>query len=95
MPGGIAYDVAPHPSYLLAGLVGAIDDLQVVTRTDARGHVRELRAVVDGERALGSLTLSLETRPLMSRVVLYGSAMTADVESQQHDPDRASRAPGS
>lgn len=79
LPGGIAYDVAPHPSYLLAGLVGAIDNVQVSARTDARGHLRELRAIVDGERALGSLTLSLETRPLLSRLILYGSAMTADV----------------
>jgi predicted dehydrogenase len=79
LPGGIAYDVAPHPCYLLAGLVGAIADVQVVARTDSRGHLRELRAVVDGERALGSLTLSLDTRPLLSRLILYGSAMTAEV----------------
>jgi predicted dehydrogenase len=78
LPGGILYDLAPHPSYLLTGFVGGIEALEVVTRVDERGRIRELRAVVDGARALGTLTLSLETRPFMNRVVLYGSAMTAE-----------------
>ncbi len=78
LPGGILYDVAPHPAYLLHGLVGAIDDVEVVTRTGATGTLREVRAIVNGARALGTLTISLETRPFMNRVTLYGSAMTAE-----------------
>jgi predicted dehydrogenase len=79
LPGGILYDLAPHPAYLLRGFVGAIDSVQVVTRADADGRLRELRAIVEGARALGSLTISLETRPFMNRVTLLGSAMTAEV----------------
>jgi predicted dehydrogenase len=78
LPGGILYDLAPHPAYLLRGLVGVIDDVQVVTRTGGDGKLREVRAIVDGERALGALTISLETRPFMSRVTVYGSVMTAE-----------------
>jgi len=79
LSGGILYDFAPHPAYLLRGFVGPINDLKVMTRTDDRGHLRELRALVDGARALGGLTISLETRPFTNRVTLCGTAMTAEV----------------
>jgi 2-alkyl-3-oxoalkanoate reductase len=79
LPGGVLYDLAPHPAYLLRGFVGAVENVHVVTRTDASGKLRELRAVVAGERALGSLTISLETRPFMNRVTLFGTQMTAEV----------------
>jgi predicted dehydrogenase len=78
LPGGILYDLAPHPAYLLHGFVGAIGDVHVVTRSDGGRKLRELRAVVDGARALGSLTISLESKPFMNRVTLYGTAMTAE-----------------
>jgi hypothetical protein len=73
------YDLAPHPTYMLSGFVGAVENLHVATRHDGDGKLREVRAVVEGERALGSLTISLETRPFMNRVTLFGSAMTAEV----------------
>jgi len=78
LPGGILYDVAPHPAYLLHGFVGTIGDVHVVTRSAADGKLRELRAVVDGARALGSLTISLESKPFMNRVTVYGTMMTAE-----------------
>ncbi|HXQ22076.1 MAG TPA: Gfo/Idh/MocA family oxidoreductase [Candidatus Acidoferrales bacterium] len=79
LPGGILYDLAPHPVYLLRGFVGAVRQVQVVTRTAADGKLRELRAVVEGAQALGSLTISLATRPFMNRITLFGDAMTAEV----------------
>jgi len=78
LPGGILYDLAPHPAYLLRGFVGRVGGVHVVTRAE-EGRLRELRAVVEGEDALGSLTISLATRPFMNRVILYGSTMTAEV----------------
>jgi predicted dehydrogenase len=78
LPGGILYDLAPHPVYMLRGFAGAINTVQVQTRA-AQGRLRELRAIVEGARALGSLTISLETRPFTNRVTLYGSAMTAEI----------------
>src|SRR5437660_1062911 len=67
LPGGILYDLAPHPAYLVHGLVGNISSVQVVTRRAEGGRLRELRALVEGARALGSLTISLDTRPVMNR----------------------------
>ena len=78
LPGGILYDLAPHPAYLLHGFVGTVGDMHVVTRCGIDGKLRELRAVVDGARALGSLTISLESKPFMNRVTLYGTTMTAE-----------------
>jgi predicted dehydrogenase len=78
LPGGILYDLAPHPSYLLQGLIGTIGDVRVVTRRGTDGTLREVRAVVDGERALGTLTISLESKPFMNRVILYGTERTAE-----------------
>jgi predicted dehydrogenase len=79
LPGGMLYDLAPHPAYLLRGFAGAIRDVQVVTRSGDDEGLRELRAIVDGERALGGLTISMETRPFMNRVTLFGTAMTVEV----------------
>ena len=78
LPGGILYDLAPHPAYMLRGFVGKIDQVRVVTRA-AEGRLRELRALVDGQHALGSLTISLDTQPFMNRVTLFGSKMSAEV----------------
>ena len=79
LPGGILYDLAPHPAYMLRGFVGEIARVDVMTRAGENGRLRELRAIVDGARALGALTISLETRPFMNRVTVFGSAMTAEV----------------
>ena len=93
LPGGILYDLAPHPAYLLRGFVGTIGDVHVVTRSGEDGKLREVRAVVDGARALGTLTISLESKPFMNRVTLYGTANDRRGEPQQHDADRAAHAP--
>ena len=79
LPGGILYDLAPHPVYLLNGFIGRVTELQVVRQLDADGRVQELRAVAAGEHATGSLTISLATRPPMNVITLYGSEMTAQV----------------
>jgi predicted dehydrogenase len=78
LPGGILHNLAPHPVYLLRGFVGAVEDLHVVARAES-GRLREVRAIIRGERALGGLTISLQARPFMNRLTLYGTAMTAEV----------------
>lgn len=78
LPGGILYDLAPHPVYLLSGLIGPVEQLQVARRLDAAGGIEELRAVAEGAHTMGSLTISLATRPPMNRVTLYGSEMTVE-----------------
>jgi predicted dehydrogenase len=78
LPGGILYDLAPHPVYLLSGFLGPVNDMRVLCRLDTDGHVEELRAVADGARAMGSITISAATRPAMNRVTLFGTEMTAE-----------------
>ncbi len=79
LPGGVLYDAAPHPAYLLLGFVGApIEQVRVVSRADG-GELQEVRAIVRGERGLGSLTISLQAQPPMNRVTLFGTKMTAEV----------------
>jgi predicted dehydrogenase len=79
LPGGVLYDLAPHPAYMLNGFVGGVERLHVITRAGEDGQVQEIRAIVAGERALGGLTISVAARPITNRVTLYGSTMTADV----------------
>lgn len=79
LPGGALYDSAPHPVYMLYGFVGAVSDLKVTAQKGDDGQVRELRAVALGERALGALTISLQTRPFTNRIALYGTKMSAEV----------------
>jgi predicted dehydrogenase len=78
LPGGILFDLAPHPTYLLRGLVGSVASVRVVTRRTESQRLRELRAVVEGACALGTLTISLDTQPFMNRLTLYGSKMTLE-----------------
>jgi predicted dehydrogenase len=79
LPGGTLFNLAPHPTYLLHGFVGRVERLEVVSARDERGRLRELRAVVQGARALGGLTISLQAHPFMNRLTLFGTAMTAEV----------------
>lgn len=79
LPGGILHNLAPHPTYLLRGFTGAVQDLRVLARAEEDGRLREVRAIVTGERAMGTLTISLLTRPFMNRITLYGSAATAEI----------------
>jgi len=79
LPGGILCNLAPHPVYMLRGFVGPVEDLAVVARRDDRGRLRELRAIVGGAHAVGGLTISLQARPFMNRLTLFGDQMTAEV----------------
>ena len=79
LPGGSLYDSAPHPAYLLRGFVGPVADVRVVARHTQAGVVEELRAVVAAEKALGTFSLCSRSQPIMNRVILYGTAATADV----------------
>jgi 2-alkyl-3-oxoalkanoate reductase len=78
LPGGVMHDLAPHPAYLLRNFVGPISEVHV-TRLKEGEVVQELRAVVRGERCLGTMTISLRGRPFTNTVRLVGSRKTVDV----------------
>ena len=79
LPGGMLYNLGPHPTYLLRNFVGPVRDVQVLADSDAAGQLREVRAQVRGAAALGTLTISLQAQPFMNRITLFGTAMTAEV----------------
>lgn len=79
LPGGMLYNLGPHPTYLLRNFVGPVQEIQVLSDADSAGQLREVRALVRGAAAVGSLTISLQTQPFMNRLTLYGTAMTAEV----------------
>jgi len=79
LPGGVLFNLAPHPVYLLSGFTGKVDQVQVLARSDDGGRLREVRATVSGAQCLGSLTISLNAQPFMNRLVVYGTKMTAEV----------------
>jgi len=79
LPGGMLFNLAPHPMYLLRGFTGEVEGIAVVSSNDAHGRLRELRAIVQGRRALGGLTISLQANPFMNRITLLGTAMSAEV----------------
>lgn len=79
LPGGSLFDSAPHPAYLLRGLVGEIDALEVIADADATEGIRELRAIARGKIALGTLTISQQARPITSRVTIWGTEMSLEI----------------
>lgn len=78
LPGGAMHDLAPHPSYLLRNLVGPISEVHV-TRILQGETIQELRAVVRGERCLGTMTISLRGRPFTNTIHIVGTRKTVDV----------------
>lgn len=79
LPGGSLFDSAPHPAYLLRGLVGEIESLDVVADAPAGESIRELRAIARGVNALGVLTISQQARPFTSRITVWGTEASLEV----------------
>jgi predicted dehydrogenase len=76
LPGGILHNLASHPAYLLEAFIGPARRAEVMhgrSGVVAGSPVEEVRAVVEGEHAIGSLTLSIAGRPFMAAVAVYGS----------------------
>lgn len=79
LPGGSLYDSAPHPAYLLLGFLGPARDVRVVASHTPSGAIEELRATVQGDRVLGTFSISARTQPIAATVTLYGSKATAAI----------------
>ena len=72
------HNLAPHPAYLLRNFVGRIDEVHVC-RIREGDVLQELRAVVRGERCLGTMTISLRGRPFTNTVRLVGTKKTLEI----------------
>src|SRR5262249_39260438 len=68
LPGGLAEDLAAHPLALLTRLLGTTRHVHAVERTAAEipaGKTADIRALLDADRGLGTLSVSLRARPDM------------------------------
>lgn len=77
LPGGPIFDTLPHPAYLVYGFVGRPRKISTFHELDNGGAITDLRAVIQGERAAGSLTMSARVRPSANTVTLLGTKQVA------------------
>ncbi len=69
LPGGLAEDLAVHPTSLLVHLLGAPRRILAASRSSPEipgGKPAEMVATIEAERGLGALSVSLRTRPDMA-----------------------------
>lgn len=78
LPGGIVEDLAVHPVSVLLSLIGAPRATTGATRTGhqlAEGKDEEMRALVDAERGLGSVSVSLGAHPDVALLDIWCTRM--------------------
>ncbi len=82
LPGGLVQDLAPHCVYSLLEFVGPPVRFHAIAKRNGLLPVapaEEVRVTVEGERILGTGTISLGAQPFMNSLTLYGSEGTARV----------------
>jgi predicted dehydrogenase/nucleoside-diphosphate-sugar epimerase len=83
LPGGLIQDLAPHGLSFLLEYVGPPVRMHILTKNtgalSSAAPADEIRVMVEGERILGTYTISLGTQPFMNHFTLYGTKMTARV----------------
>ena len=83
LPGGVYQDFLAHPLYVLLEYTGRPREIKVFKRSHGvlpRNMPDELKIVIDGERAFGTVTVSFAARPHLQFLKLYGSTGTAEVD---------------
>jgi nucleoside-diphosphate-sugar epimerase/predicted dehydrogenase len=83
LPGGVYQDFLPHPLYVLLEYTGAPRSLTVMSRATGVLPQRlpdEIRILVDGERAFGTVTFSFAANPHLHFVRIYGTKMMVEVD---------------
>lgn len=82
LPGGVFHESAPHVVYLQREFLGPVLPVAAVSRDDARGAppAGELRAIFEGEKGLGSTTISHIGMPGETLVRVNGTRMSATAD---------------
>jgi predicted dehydrogenase len=106
LPGGLAEDLAVHPLSLLIRLLGPVAKSVSITRGAAMipaNQTADIRALLDSERGLGTLSVSLRARPDMGLVDILCtqallrlniSSMSLTVQRELPVPQKIGRALG-
>lgn len=82
LPGGLVQDLVPHCLYCLLEFVGKPVRFDVLTKRTGvlpAAPAEEVRLMMEGERILGTGTISLSAQPFMNHLTLYGSRATARI----------------
>ncbi len=83
LPGGVYQDFLPHPTYALLDYTGAVRSLTVKHRATGvlpRSLPDEIRILIEGERALGTITVSFAARPHLHFLRIHGTEAMVEVD---------------
>lgn len=83
LPGSVFHDFMPHPLYVLLEYTGKPRDIKVMQQSHGvlpQNLPDELRVLIDGERAFGTLTFSFAARPHLHFIRIYGTRMMVEVD---------------
>jgi nucleoside-diphosphate-sugar epimerase/predicted dehydrogenase len=83
LPGGVYHDFLAHPLYVLLDYTGRPREVKVMKRSHGvlpRNMPDEIKIVIDGERAFGTVTLSFAAQPHQHFLKVYGSSGMVEVD---------------
>jgi nucleoside-diphosphate-sugar epimerase/predicted dehydrogenase len=83
LPGGVYQDFMAHPLYVLLEYTGNPKEIKVMHQTHGilpQEMPDEIRILINGEKALGTLTFSFAARPHLHFVRIYGTKMMGEVD---------------
>jgi predicted dehydrogenase len=83
LPGGVFHDFMPHPLYVLLEYTGRPKAIQVMSQEHGvlPHHLPdEIRILIDGEKALGTVTFSFAAQPHLHSLRIHGTRMMVEVD---------------
>ena len=83
LPGGVYHDFMAHPLYVMLDYTGKPKEIKVMKKSHnimPQNMPDELKIVIDGEKAFGTVTFSCSARPHLHFVRMYGSKMMIEVD---------------
>lgn len=83
LPAGVYQDFMPHPLYVLLEYTGNPVEIKVMQQTHGvlpQGMPDEIRILIKGEKAFGTLTFSFVARPHLHFIRVYGTRMMVEVD---------------
>lgn len=83
LPGGVYQDFMPHSLYVLLEYTGKPIEIKVMEKSYGilpQGMPDEIRVLINGEKAMGTVTISFAAMPHLQIIRIYGTKMMAEVD---------------
>ena len=83
LPGGVYQDFMPHPLYVLLEYTGTPQEIKVMQQSHGvlpQNMADEIRVLIKGEKAFGTLTFSFAAKPHLHFIRIYGTKMMVEVD---------------